>query len=68
MFTKLEEHLEWVWRVWLLSFNEEDRNLFRELVQILKTAGAPIPRELANSKYTTGIPLGGGKKRKLKSR
>uniref|UniRef100_A0A0E0NY09 DEAD-box ATP-dependent RNA helicase 41 n=1 Tax=Oryza rufipogon TaxID=4529 RepID=A0A0E0NY09_ORYRU len=52
----------------IVFVNEEDRNLFRELVQILKTAGAPIPRELANSKYTTGIPLGGGKKRKLKSR
>jgi ATP-dependent RNA helicase DDX59 len=28
--------------------NEEDRRLFKDLVQFLKTAGAPIPRELAN--------------------
>ncbi|KAF6981853.1 hypothetical protein CFC21_000302 [Triticum aestivum] len=48
----------------IVFVNEEDRKLFRELVQVLKTAGAPIPRELSNSKFTGSISLG---KRKLGS-
>ncbi|WCJ40277.1 DEAD-box ATP-dependent RNA helicase 41 [Euphorbia peplus] len=32
--------------------NEENRNLFPELVEVLKSSGAVIPRELANSRYT----------------
>uniref|UniRef100_A0A0A9F780 Helicase C-terminal domain-containing protein n=1 Tax=Arundo donax TaxID=35708 RepID=A0A0A9F780_ARUDO len=52
----------------IVFVNEEDRRLFKELVQVLKAAGAPTPRELANSKYTTGVPLGSERKRKLSSR
>lgn len=48
--------------------NEEDRRIFKELVQVLKTAGAPIPRELANSRYTAGVYVGSERKRKLSSR
>lgn len=52
----------------IVFVNEEDRKLFRELAQVLKTAGAPIPRELASSNYTSGISLGIDRKRKLSSR
>jgi ATP-dependent RNA helicase DDX59 len=48
--------------------NEEDRRIFKELVQVLKTAGAPIPREIANSRYTAGVYVGSERKRKLSSR
>ncbi|KAL6604476.1 hypothetical protein ACP70R_042903 [Stipagrostis hirtigluma subsp. patula] len=48
----------------IVFVNEEDRRLFKELVQILKTAGAPIPRELANANYTAGVSLGSKRKRK----
>ncbi|KAF6992938.1 hypothetical protein CFC21_009889 [Triticum aestivum] len=48
----------------IVFVNEKDRKLFRELVQVLKTAGAPIPQELSNSKFTSSISLG---KRKLNS-
>lgn len=34
--------------------NEENKNLFQELVDILKSSGAAIPRELINSRYTVG--------------
>lgn len=33
--------------------NEENRKIFRELVEILKSSGAAVPRELAKSWYTT---------------
>ncbi|KAL6888298.1 hypothetical protein ACP4OV_009324 [Aristida adscensionis] len=48
--------------------NGEDRRLFKDLVQVLKTAGAPVPRELVNSNYTAGVSLDGGRKRKMSSR
>ena len=35
----------------IVFVNEEDTKIFKELVPVLKTAGAPIPRELANSRY-----------------
>lgn len=38
----------------MVFVNEENKNLFRELVQILKSSGAAVPRELANSQYTLG--------------
>lgn len=47
--------------------NEEDRRIFKELVLVLKTAGAPIPREIANSRYTTSVYVGRERKRKLSS-
>lgn len=34
--------------------NEENKNVFPELVEILKSSGAAIPRELANSRYAVG--------------
>jgi ATP-dependent RNA helicase DDX59 len=52
----------------ILFVNEEDRRIFKELVPVLKTAGAPIPRELANSRYMAGVSLGSERKRKLSSR
>lgn len=36
----------------IVFVNEEDKKLFKELVQNLKAAGSAIPRELANSHYT----------------
>ncbi|CAL9169744.1 DEAD-box ATP-dependent RNA helicase 41 [Musa acuminata AAA Group] len=51
-----------------ISFvNEEDKKLFRELVQNLKSIGAAIPRELANSKYLGAYPSSHQKKRKFGS-
>ena len=52
----------------IVFVNEEDRKLFGELAQVLKTAGAPIPRELSNSKFTSSVSLGTDRKRKLSSR
>lgn len=52
----------------IVFVNNEDRRLFKELVQFLKTAGAPIPRELTTSKYITGVSIGTDRKRKLGSR
>lgn len=34
--------------------NEENKNLFPELVENLKSSGAVVPRELANSRYASG--------------
>ncbi|KAH7521035.1 hypothetical protein JRO89_XSUnG0126600 [Xanthoceras sorbifolium] len=38
----------------IVFVNEENKNLFPELVDILKSSGAAIPRELINSRYTVG--------------
>lgn len=38
----------------ILFVNEENKNLFPELIEILKSGGAPIPRELANSRFRLG--------------
>lgn len=52
----------------IVFVNEEDKKLFRELVQNLKSAGAAVPRELANSRYSVGsFPLSSRKKRKYGS-
>uniref|UniRef100_A0ACD5Z5D5 Uncharacterized protein n=1 Tax=Avena sativa TaxID=4498 RepID=A0ACD5Z5D5_AVESA len=51
----------------IVFVNDEDMKLFRELAQVLKTAGAPIPRQLSNSKFTSNISLGTDRKRKLSS-
>ncbi|CAA0833440.1 DEAD-box ATP-dependent RNA helicase 41 [Striga hermonthica] len=45
---------------------EEDRRLFPELVEVLKSSGAEIPRELANSKYRVGSLSGGKGQKKRK--
>nr|GLL33575.1 DEAD-box ATP-dependent RNA helicase 41 [Ipomoea trifida]GME09973.1 DEAD-box ATP-dependent RNA helicase 41 [Ipomoea batatas]GME11969.1 DEAD-box ATP-dependent RNA helicase 41 [Ipomoea batatas] len=38
----------------IVFINEENKKLFPELVEILKSSGAAIPPELANSKYSVG--------------
>ncbi|KAJ1388826.1 Zinc finger, HIT-type [Sesbania bispinosa] len=50
----------------IVFVNKENKNVFRELVDVLKSAGAAVPRELVNSQYTTGFISGskGSKKRK----
>ncbi|KAG9441753.1 hypothetical protein H6P81_017607 [Aristolochia fimbriata] len=47
--------------------NEDDKNLFRELVEILKASGAPVPRELANSPYLLSSCSGRKRRRKYGS-
>lgn len=36
----------------IVFINEENKKLFPEFVDILKSSGAVVPRELANSRYT----------------
>lgn len=50
----------------IVFINEENKKLFPELVEILKSSGAPIPRELANSRYMVSsfLSSSGNKKRK----
>ncbi|KAF8394455.1 hypothetical protein HHK36_020663 [Tetracentron sinense] len=38
----------------IVFVNEENKNLFQELVGALRLSGAAVPRELANSRYTMG--------------
>ncbi|CAN1810833.1 DEAD-box ATP-dependent RNA helicase 41, partial [Linum perenne] len=47
--------------------NEENKTIFSEFVEALKSSGAPIPRELSNSRYTAkSLPPGKSwKKRKF---
>lgn len=49
----------------ILFVNEENKNLFRELVEILRSSGAAVPRELANSRYLVySNPQGRGQKKR----
>ncbi|KAL1830139.1 hypothetical protein ACET3Z_008551 [Daucus carota] len=50
----------------IVFINEEDKKIFPELVEFLKSSGAPIPRELANSRYMmrSFSSSSGNKKRK----
>ncbi|XP_020227106.1 DEAD-box ATP-dependent RNA helicase 41 isoform X1 [Cajanus cajan] len=50
----------------IVFVNEENKNVFAELIDVLKSGGAAVPRELANSRYATGFfSTGkGSKKRK----
>lgn len=48
----------------IVFVNEENKNLFPELVEILKSSGSAVPRELINSRYTVGSFGKGYKKRK----
>ncbi|KAI5341506.1 hypothetical protein L3X38_020780 [Prunus dulcis] len=54
----------------IVFVSEENKNLFPDLVEILRSSGAAIPRELVNSRYMTVTrPFsngGGQKKRKHK--
>ncbi|KAK4801729.1 hypothetical protein SAY86_022216 [Trapa natans] len=48
-----------------ISFvNEESKNLFPELVELLRSCGAAIPRELQNSRYAIRYAFSGKGKRK----
>ncbi|EEF49297.1 dead box ATP-dependent RNA helicase, putative [Ricinus communis] len=48
----------------IVFVNEENKNLFPEFIEVLKSSAAVIPRELANSRYSVGK---GQKKRKYGS-
>ncbi|MCL7036401.1 hypothetical protein MKW94_016346 [Papaver nudicaule] len=50
----------------ILFLNDEDKNLFQELVGVLKSSGAVIPRELANSRYKNSLYVTSGKQKKRK--
>lgn len=46
----------------ILFVNEEDKYLFPELVEVLKSSGAIIPRELQNSQWL--VPAGKGQRKR----
>ncbi|KAL5985026.1 hypothetical protein ACLOJK_038863 [Asimina triloba] len=49
----------------IVFVNEEDKNLFKELIENLRSTGASVPRELANSRYSMGYyPTGRGRKKR----
>ena len=48
----------------MVFVNKENKNLFRDLVQILKSSGVAVPGELANSRYTFGSSTNKGKKKR----
>lgn len=49
----------------IVFVNEENKNIFPELIKILKSAGAAVPRELVTSRYAAGsISSGKGQKRR----
>ncbi|KAL8161475.1 hypothetical protein V2J09_012964 [Rumex salicifolius] len=51
----------------IMFVNEDNGKLFPELVEMLKTSGSPIPKELANSRYTTYFAsINQGQKKKMK--
>lgn len=52
----------------IVFVNEENKNVFADLVDVLKSGGAAVPRELANSRYTTGFFSGGKGSKKRKHR
>ena len=47
--------------------NEENKHLFPEFVEFLKSSGAAIPRKLVNSRYTLGSFTGGRNQKKRKN-
>ncbi|KAL5697802.1 RNA helicase [Ranunculus cassubicifolius] len=46
--------------------NEENKNIFRELVEVLKSSRAVVPRELANSRYASASYSVGNSQKKRK--
>ncbi|KAK4272273.1 hypothetical protein QN277_020855 [Acacia crassicarpa] len=52
----------------IVLVNEENKNVFAELTEVLKSAGAAVPRELVNSRYTKGFFSGGKGPKKRKNR
>jgi ATP-dependent RNA helicase DDX59 len=51
----------------IVFVNEENKNMFPELIKILKSAGAAVPRELVNSRFAAEF-LSGGKCQKRRKR
>ncbi|KAG2384454.1 DEAD-box ATP-dependent RNA helicase [Vigna angularis] len=51
----------------IVFVNEENKNVFPDLIDILKSGGAAVPRELANSRYATGFFYGGKASKKRKN-
>ncbi|KAJ7971809.1 DEAD-box ATP-dependent RNA helicase [Quillaja saponaria] len=45
--------------------NKENKSVFADLVDVLKSSGAAVPREILNSRYTVGF-FSGGKRQKRK--
>ncbi|KEH25620.1 putative RNA helicase [Medicago truncatula] len=52
----------------IVFVNDENKNVFPELVDVLKSGAAAIPRELINSQYTTRVFSGGKGSKKRKHR
>ncbi|CAH9106649.1 unnamed protein product [Cuscuta epithymum] len=52
----------------IVFVNEENKKLFPDLVDTLKSSGASIPPELSNSKYTIGSLSGGRHHQKKRKR
>ncbi|MQL72896.1 hypothetical protein Taro_005235 [Colocasia esculenta] len=50
----------------IVFVNEENKKLFRELVQALRSSGAAIPRELANSYYSKETQPSNGRQKRRK--
>ncbi|KZV29912.1 DEAD-box ATP-dependent RNA helicase 41-like [Dorcoceras hygrometricum] len=50
----------------MVFVNDENKKLFPELIEILKSSGAAIPRELSNSRYVLSSLSGGKIQRKRK--
>ncbi|KDP41892.1 hypothetical protein JCGZ_26910 [Jatropha curcas] len=49
----------------IVFVNEENKNLFTEFIEVLRSSGAVIPRELANSRYTVrSYPVGKGRRKR----
>ncbi|CAL5185511.1 unnamed protein product [Lathyrus oleraceus] len=52
----------------IVFVNDENKKVFAELVDVLKSGAAAIPRELINSQYATGFFSGGKGSKKRKHR
>uniref|UniRef100_A0A1D1YXZ5 DEAD-box ATP-dependent RNA helicase 41 n=1 Tax=Anthurium amnicola TaxID=1678845 RepID=A0A1D1YXZ5_9ARAE len=50
----------------IVFVNEEDKRLFKELLQVLRSSGSAIPRELANSCYSMESQLLNNKQKRRK--
>lgn len=50
----------------MVFVNEENKHLFPEFVEFLKSSGEVIPRELVNSRYTVGSFTGGKNQKRRK--
>ncbi|CAK7348168.1 unnamed protein product [Dovyalis caffra] len=49
----------------IVFVNEENKNLFPDMIEVLKSSGAVIPRELVNSRYAMrSFPTGKGQRKR----